>query len=82
MADLTSLVNMKPITSLHVIALPNGKFGYAGKVPSDVGYIDATPEKLEKAKFGARFGPKPRSFETRSMAVLFAEKKGFEVTKA
>lgn len=72
---------MKSITTLHVIELPNGRFGYAGKVPASIGYIDASPEKIELgARFGQRFGPKTRSFETREQAKVFAKKNGFKVS--
>lgn len=70
------------INSLHVIQFPNGKFGYAGQVPVTIGYIDATPEKIEAgAKFGARFGPKTRTFVSKDDAINFATENGFEVAK-
>jgi hypothetical protein len=63
------------INSLHVIQFPSGKFGYVGQVPVTIGYIEAG------LKFGGRFGPKTRTFETKDEAIIFATEKGFEVTK-
>lgn len=82
MTDITNLVNMKPITSLNVIKFPSGRYGYAGKVPVEIGYIDPTPEKLEAAKFGARFGPKQRTFNSFQEAIEYAQENGFEVSNA
>lgn len=79
MSDITKLVRMKPITSLNVIGTSNGKFIYAGCVPAEIGYIDPTPEKLEAAKFGARFGPKIRAFNTEQEAIDYAKIHGFEI---
>ena len=70
---------MKTITSLHIIQYPNGRYGYVGNVPASIGYVDATPEKMEAAKFGSRFGPKKRTFETRKEAVDFALDHGYKV---
>ena len=81
MTNLTNIVNAKPITSLNVVSLPNGEFSYAGQVPVEIYYIDPTPEKIEAAKFGARFGPKRRTFETAQIAVDYATERGFEVNR-
>jgi hypothetical protein len=78
--ELTALVNMKPITTLHVIQFPSGKFGYAGRVPTDIGFIDATPELIAAGKsFGERFGPKARRFDSAEEAKAFATSNGYEV---
>lgn len=79
MSEMQNLLHMKPITSLVVIPLPGGRFGYAGRVPCDIGYIDPTPEKIAAAAFGERFGPKHRNFSTREEAILFAENAGYTV---
>ena len=76
--DIGNLVNMSPIESLHIIEFPNGRFGYVGKVPASIGYIDATPEKLEAMKFGGRFGPKVRTFATHEDATNYAQERGYE----
>ena len=69
------------ITTLHVVELPSGRFGYVGRVPVALGYIDPTPEKITAGlRFGARFGPKVRTFETGKAALEFAEQKGYTVT--
>lgn len=77
--NLSSIVNMRPITTLHIIEYPNGRFGYVGKVPIDIGYIDPTPEKLAALEFGARFGPKTRTFATHKDASNYAQAHGFIV---
>lgn len=77
--SLGNLVNMGPINTLHVIEYPNGRFGYAGKVPIEIGYIDPTPEKLAAMKFGARFGPRTRTFATHKDALSYAQERGFIV---
>jgi len=77
---MTVVINMKPITSLHVIEHDEGIFGFVGRVPVVIGFIDATPEKIrDGAQFGQRFGPKTRTFKTRQEAIDFAESHGFEV---
>lgn len=79
---ISDIVKMKPIKTLHVIKLPSGKYGYVGEVPAEVGYIDATPEKIEAGQqFGGRFGPKSRSFDSREDAVKFAKDKGYDVSE-
>jgi len=77
--ELSDFVNRKPIATLHVIQYPNGKFGYVGKVPVEIGYIDPTPKQLEDAQFGERFGPKQRRFDTQEDAIKYAEDRGYEV---
>ena len=67
------------INTLHVIEFPNGRFGYVGKVPASIGYIDPTPEKLAALEFGARFGPKTRTFSTHKDASNYAQAHGFIV---
>lgn len=78
--EISSLVKMKPITALVVIETPSGRFCYAGRVPVEIGYVDATPEKIAAAKFGERFGPKRRTFDTAKDAVTFAESHGFSAS--
>lgn len=70
---------MKGITTLHIVQLPSGRFGYAGRVPCEIGYLDATPEKMEAAKFGERFGPKKRTFSNAQEAETYAISRGFSV---
>ena len=76
--DISNLVNMRPIETLHIIEYPNGRFGYVGKVPASISYIDATPEKLEALQFGGRFGPKVRTFSTHKDAAEYAQEHGHE----
>lgn len=64
MNELANLVNMKPITTCVLIDHPNGKWGFVGNVPVELAFVDATPELLRAAKFGAQFGPKTRVFDT------------------
>lgn len=69
------------ITSLNVIKFPSDVYGYVGMVPTEIGYIDATPEKIEAGRqCGARFGPKTRRFDSYNAAVEYANKRGYEVT--
>lgn len=77
--DISNLVNMRPIETLHIIEYPNGRFGYVGKVPASIGYIDPTPEKLAAMKFGGRFGPRTRTFATHKDALSYAQERGFIV---
>lgn len=74
-----NLANMG-IETLHVIKLPNGRFGYAGKVPVEIGYVDATPEQLAAMKYGARFGPKVRTFPTYAAAITYARARAYEIS--
>ena len=67
------------INTLHIIQYPSGRFGFVGKVPVEIGYIDATPEKLKAMRHGARFGPKVRTFDTYQDALAFAESHGYSV---
>lgn len=76
--DIGNLVNMRPIETLHIIEYPNGRFGYVGKVPVSISFINPTSEKLEALKFGARFGPKVRTFSTRKDASDYAQEHGYE----
>jgi N12 class adenine-specific DNA methylase/adenine-specific DNA methylase len=66
---------------LQVVSYPSGKFGYAGKVPDSIGYVDgATPEQIANGKsFGEKFGPKQRRFDTREDAIKFANDNGYAV---
>ena len=73
------LANAIPIRALHIIEFPNGRFGYVGQVPTSIGFVDATPEKLEARKYGARFGPRVRTFPTRQDGIDYAQKHGYEV---
>ena len=81
MNEMQAFVNMKKIMSLCVIQAHSGKYIYIGHVPCEIGYINATPEQIENAKFGERFGPKKRSFNTEEEAILFAKSKGYKVEK-
>jgi hypothetical protein len=74
--NLANPVYAGRIKTLHVIEFPNGRFGYVGKVPASIGYIDPTPEKLKALTFGARFGPKVRTFATRQDAINYAQAYG------
>lgn len=71
MGELASLVKMR-ITSTHLIQYPSGRWGFVGRVPIVLAYENPTPEQLENRKFGARFGPETRSFETKQDAIDFA----------
>ncbi len=66
-----NLANMG-LETLHVIEFPNGRFGYVGRVPIEIGFVDATPEKLAAMKFGGRFGPRERTFPTYAAASDYA----------
>ena len=78
MSEFKKLFKMQ-INAFQIIQYPNKRFGYVGKVPVDIGYIDPTPEKIAAgARCGARFGPKTRSFETAEAALKFARDNGFE----
>ena len=77
MATLGSVSWRVGMLGLHITEYPNGKFGFVGSVPVELAYIDATPELLAAAKFGARFGPKTRTFITRQEAIDFAASQGY-----
>ena len=81
MSEMQNLIHMKPITSLHVIDFPNGRFGYVGHVPIEIGYVDATEEQIANMSFGERFGPKKRSFTTKQEAIDFATSHGYDVAE-
>lgn len=68
---------------LHVINFPNGKWGYVGTVPDELYFVDgATEKQISDAKrFGERFGPKRRLFDSEQEAVDFAVSRGHEVKK-
>ena len=73
---------------LHVIELPNGRFGYVGDVPREIAFTakdggTADFAEIQKAcSFGARFGNvKSRSFDSREDAVTFAHAHGYEVVR-
>lgn len=80
MNEPTQIINMKPIESLGIVELRNGKFGYVGRIPASIAFVDATPEKIEAGrKFGERFGPKNRRFESYEAAEKFANDSGYKV---
>lgn len=58
---------------VSILQFPTGKFGYVGNVPARIYYADgATDEEIRAGeRFGARFGPKRRIFDTRQEAVDF-----------
>ena len=62
----------------HLTEFPSGRFGFVGSVPVILAYADgATEEQIRNAaKFGERFGPKKRTFETEQSAREFAELHG------
>ncbi|MFZ5773057.1 MAG: DEAD/DEAH box helicase family protein [Thermodesulfobacteriota bacterium] len=68
---------------LHVINFFNGKWGYVGSVPDELYFVDgATEKQISDAKrFGERFGPKRRLFDSEQEAVDFAVSRGHEVKK-
>lgn len=59
----------------HLDKFPSGKYGFVGTVPVIAYYADgATEKQIEDArKFGERFGPKRRIFETEQEARDFAK---------
>lgn len=67
------------IDTLHVIEFPNGKFGYVGKVPVEIAYINPTQQELDNLQFGERFGPKKRTFTTADEAEQFAVSQGYKI---
>ena len=64
---------------LSVIKTAPNKFVYAGSVPNEIAFIDATRDQIQNAQYGGKFGPKTRVFETKKEAVDFAEKHGYTV---
>ena len=79
--EATNLLSRKPITNCHVIKLTTGCYGFVGSVPIELAFVDgATAEQVELAqRFGARFGPRPRSFGSHQEALDLADKLGFEI---
>jgi len=71
----------KAINKCYVIKLPNGKWGYVGKIPFEIYYVDgATEEQIRLAKkFGEAFGPRRRTFGTKQEAVDFANDHGVKL---
>ena len=80
-ATVTVISITHRIDTLHIIEYENGRFGYVGKVPISIAFVDATPEQLRAMKFGGRFGPKTRIFPTYRDASEYAQKHGYEITQ-
>jgi len=72
--EIQNVINSKGINSLVLIKNPAGAWNFVGKVPTELAYVNATPEQIKAAQFGGRFGPKTRVFKTKNEAVLFAFK--------
>lgn len=81
------------MTKLHIIDLPNGKFGYTGAVPMDLAYITDDPELFKAVKqcgpgFAAGIAKKEgkifksRTFDTAKEAQEFAAENGHEANIA
>ena len=49
---------------LSLIKNPVGTYSFVGTVPVELAYVNPTPEKLDARKYGARFGPKTRTYQT------------------
>jgi hypothetical protein len=84
--EISSMLNNFKIDSLHVVKVATG-FAYAGKVPTDLMYEEATPSQLENAKMGvprfkhnAHLFPSKRVFESVESAVAFAKNNGYVVS--
>ena len=62
----------------HLIKFPSGRFGFVGGVPNALAYVDgATDEQIRNGeRFGGRFGPKTRTFDTELSAREFAKLHG------
>ena len=73
----------REINKCYVIRLGSGMYGYVGKIPTKLYYVDgATDEQIELAqKFGARFGPERRTFGTEQEAIDLAEEHGVVLGK-
>jgi hypothetical protein len=67
------------IKEFFVIQYPSGRWGYVGRVPIELAYVDGTTqEEIEQGKlFGERFGPKIRIFDTENEAIIFAKNLGY-----
>ena len=65
--------NMK----LSLIENPKGRYHFVGRVPVCLAYDNPTEEELYRAKFGARFGPKTLTFETKEDAIKRANDEGY-----
>jgi hypothetical protein len=61
---------------------PSGSWGFVGKVPADLAFIDPTPKQLEGLSFGEKFGPKKRRFATADEAREFARNLGHEFSES
>ena len=77
MGEMTQFLNMR-VNTCHLIQFPSGKWGFVGKVPADLAYVDPTPEKLRAAKFGGQFGPKARVFDTAEGARKYASDNNYQ----
>jgi len=78
MGELAQMMKIR-ITTTHLIQYPSGKWGFVGAVPAILAYEDPTPEKLAAARFGARFGPKTKGFESEAEARKFAAQHGCKI---
>lgn len=72
MGELAQFTKMK-ITTCHLIKFPSGQWGFVGAVPEILAYDNPTAKQLQDVKFGARFGPKTRGFNTEIEAREFAK---------
>jgi len=79
MGEMAHFLKMR-IEKFFVIQYPSGRWGYVGRVPVELAYIDGTTEEQIRAgaQFGERFGPKKRVFDSEIEAYDFAFSKGYE----
>jgi len=71
MGELAQFIKMR-ISTCHLIKFPSGQWGFVGAVPEILAYDNPTPQQLAGVKFGGRFGPKTRGFDTEQAARDFA----------
>lgn len=78
MYEASNLFGKKWKLENNLTQYPSGRWGFVGKVPQELAYVDPTPKQLADAKYGEKFGPKKRSFETAEEAREFARNLGHE----
>jgi hypothetical protein len=91
MSELANAIRMISNLGLNVTRYPSGKYGFVGRVPSDLAYVKedgTTPTEQEcqevaQASFRAmvckRLGIKTRVFETEEAAREAAKQAGYSV---
>lgn len=94
MSELANALQMVSALGLEVIKYPSGKFGFVGRVPTDIAWQmpdgSSVPEEIAADIMRAcirsyamkAHGVTTRVFSTREDAVRFAESRGYKVAES